>query len=314
MRITPNISDSPAANSAYWPPTSTPWTSACTTVMPHRRAAGVAHVGVAKVGARAEVRGDHVVAAHLTGPAGQHHPAFEHAVHPVAYLHRTLQVLLDQQDSGALGADRAQGVVELVDDHRRQSQRHLVEQQHPRVGHQRAGDRHGLPLPARQRVGAPVPQPGDQREDLVGAFERPRPRPPCPRPDLQVLLDGQAREEPPALRGERHPEPDAAVRRHRGDVAALPPHDPPARAQRPGERGEQRRLPGAVGADQRHRLALVDGDRDAVQRLHVSVMRRRGGRASSRDRRSQQHRPRTARGRPARPAGRSSPPPAGRRR
>ena len=44
-----------------------------------------------------------------------------------------------------------------------------------------------------------------------------------------------------------------------------------ARRREPGDRAQRRGLPGAVGADQRHALALFHGQRDALQRLDVAV-------------------------------------------
>ena len=57
-----------------------------------------------------------------------------------------------------LGQER----VDLPDDHRREPQRQLVEQQDPRVGDQRPADRDGLLLAARQLrrpLAAPVAHP-----------------------------------------------------------------------------------------------------------------------------------------------------------
>ena len=51
----------------------------------------------------------------------------------------------------------------LLDDHRRQPHRRLVEQQHPRPGHQRATDRHHLLLAAGHgaaHLGATFGEPG----------------------------------------------------------------------------------------------------------------------------------------------------------
>src|ERR1035437_940363 len=48
---------------------------------------------------------------------------------------------------------------------------------------------------------------------------------------------------------------------------------PAARRQHAGERHQQGRLPGAVGADDRAQGALLEGDRDLVQHLDVAVSR-----------------------------------------
>src|SRR5207248_163933 len=90
-------------------------------------------------------------------------------------------------------------------------------------------------------------------------------------PELEVLPDGQRPEDLPALRDERDPgtcnrlglatddrlAPEA-------DRAAPRPHD--AR-----DRPEQRRLPGAIGADHGDDLARRDRQGDAPQRLDGPV-------------------------------------------
>ena len=56
-----------------------------------------------------------------------------------------------------------------------------------------------------------------------------------------------------------------------GDVAAVEEDRPADRVDQPADRLEQRRLAGAVGAEQRDDLALADLDVDAEQHLHPVV-------------------------------------------
>ena len=60
--------------------------------------------------------------------------------------------LLDDQDRDVVGGDALHDVVELLDDERREPHRQLVEQQHLRVGAERARDREHLLLATRQRA------------------------------------------------------------------------------------------------------------------------------------------------------------------
>ena len=79
---------------------------------------------------------------------------------------------------GALGVDLGDDPEDLLDDHRRQTHRRLVEQQQPRPGHQRPADRHHLLLAAGQRsadLGAALRHPREQRRT-------PDPASPCRRP------------------------------------------------------------------------------------------------------------------------------------
>src|SRR6266705_3873972 len=56
------------------------------------------------------------------------------------------------------------------------------------------------------------------------------------------------------------------------DVDPAEDDAPTARAHEPGERAQGRGLPGAVGADDRDDLALLDRDRDAVDGGDVPVV------------------------------------------
>src|SRR5438132_10128221 len=56
-----------------------------------------------------------------------------------------------------------------------------------------------------------------------------------------------------------------------GDVSSLEADAPTARVVQPVDRPERRRLAGAVRADQRHHLAVLDLDRDPLQRLDRAV-------------------------------------------
>ena len=87
----------------------------------------------------------------------------------------------------------------------------------------------------------------------------------------QVLGDGQRRERRPAA-GHEHDAPGRdLVGGGVGDVAAVEDDRALVGRDQAGDRLEQRRLAGAVGAEQRHDLALVDLEVDVEQHLHVAV-------------------------------------------
>src|SRR5438034_1197851 len=80
---------------------------------------------------------------------------------------------------------------------------------------------------------------------------------------LDVLVDGQLREDVGPLERAAHAHAAEVVRRHAGDVAPVE-HDPPSvAAQVAGDQVEQRRLAGAVGPDDRAHAVLRHVERDA---------------------------------------------------
>ena len=79
------------------------------------------------------------------------------------------------------------------------------------------------------------------------------------------------REQPPAFRHQRDAHADAPVRGHRRDVGIAEQDAAAGRQMRAGDRPQQRRLAGAVGADQRQRLAALDAEADVAHRLQQAV-------------------------------------------
>ena len=100
---------------------------------------------------------------------------------------------------------------------------------------------------------------------------------------LQVFRHAHARENPAAFRRLRDAQPGDLVRRHAGDVLAVELDMAGAGARLAEDRHHQRRLAGAVGADQGDDLAGVDLEIDALQRLDLAVG---GAQAADREQRS----------------------------
>src|SRR5215831_17531672 len=161
--ITPNISDSPQANSAYSPPISTPWMTALT----------------------------QAITAHPLRRAGRQ--------------------------------DLRQHAVDALDDHGRQAERQLVEQQHAGVGDQCPADGERLLLTAGKLRGELLAALLHPAEHLIHPLDRPRALPRIRRADLQVLLDGQRPEQPPALRHHDDPLHGPAFGPQPGHVLAVEP-------------------------------------------------------------------------------------------
>ena len=91
--------------------------------------------------------------------------------------------------------------------------------------------------------------------------------------EQQVLLDRQAGEQPATFRHQRDAHSSARVGAARRHVDAVE-HDAPAGERvLAGDGAQQRRLAGAVGADQGDRLALADGEADAAHGGQQAVAR-----------------------------------------
>ena len=78
---------------------------------------------------------------------------------------------------------------------------------------------------------------------------------------LEILGDAHRAEHVALLRHEGEAEPADVRRVQPGDVAILEPHMAGSRPQQPGDQLEQRRLAGAVRADQGDDLARLDPQR-----------------------------------------------------
>ena len=89
--------------------------------------------------------------------------------------------------------------------------------------------------------------------------------------DQEVLAWAHAREQLEALEGAPDPQTGTLVDRQLVDPAAVETDLAGVEATHAVEAVEQRRLPGAVGAHEAHRLATVDDDRDVVERDYPAV-------------------------------------------
>ena len=105
--MTPNMSDRPAASSAYRPPSRRPWITALsqsTTAL-----------------LDSEVRGRDLVPGKRSRGAFQHRATLEQALHAIGHFEGLVNVLLDQQNRGAVTRDGWHRGIDLLDDHRREA-------------------------------------------------------------------------------------------------------------------------------------------------------------------------------------------------
>jgi hypothetical protein len=146
----------------------------------------------------------------------------------------------------------------------------LVGEQQPGPGGQRPGDRDPLLLAAGQ-FARPLPGVLAEADDVQHEpdaflpFLRRHPRDPQRDPD--VLRRGQDRDQAERLEDERHvaaPQQHPLVRRHPRHLAVRDPNAAAVRQVEPADDVEQRRLPRARPAAQRHELPGADRERDSA--------------------------------------------------
>ena len=158
------------------------------------------------------------------------------------------------------GVDRLHDLEQLLDDHRRQPERQLVDHQQLRAGDEGLAEREHLLLAARQVAGLLVPPLAQDREVLEhllgGLLHVLRVLAEQPAGQVEVLLDGERREHALAA-GHQHDAGAPPSRwRRAGDVDAVEgDRARPTGDDRPEIAAQQRRLAGAVRAEQRDDLA-----------------------------------------------------------
>jgi hypothetical protein len=178
---------------------------------------------------------------------------------------RPASVLLHHDDRHAGPVDVLDLLEDRLDECRRQPGRGLVQQQHPRVGHQCSSHRHHLALAAAHRPRGLRPTLPEPREQLVHALDLLTGARTVQRAHLQVLLGGQGGEDVVELRHVAEALLAAGMRLGSVDHLAAE-EDAAAAGRQQAEDGlDQRRLPGAVGPDHGDDVPLVDAQRDPVE-------------------------------------------------
>ena len=202
-------------------------------------------------------------------------PAPLHEVRRRRELQGDVDGLLDEQHRGPSRGDLPHQFGELPDDDRRQAQAELVDHQELRFAQQRHAQTEHLLLAAREVRRGLVEPFGEDRErgqHLLGPPTEPFGIPPQQPPGgPQVLPDGQAREHRCATGNLTDTEPGDLARRRVGDVPPVQDDGAEVRLGHPGHGPQERRLAGAVGAEQRDDLALRHLHVHVEQDLHPSV-------------------------------------------
>ena len=171
--------------------------------------------------------------------------------------------------------DLVHDVDELTDDRRRQAERQLVDQQQLRVGDERLADRRASaahhPRGCRPSCRAGRSTAGTARAPAP----RRRPRRPCRCASASTRAAGSRARSASGTRCDRRASSRCRARRPRSSgspVTSSPmKNDLPRLRQQAGDALEQRRLAGAVRAEQRDDLALVDLEVEPEQDLHRPV-------------------------------------------
>jgi hypothetical protein len=116
-------------------------------------------------------------------------------------------------------------------------------------------------------------QPREQREDALDVVADAGAVAARERAHLEVLAHRHPREDPPALGRLGDAQGSDLVPGEAGDLDALEADVARPGRHDAGDRSQRRGLPRAVGADQRHDLAVADLERDALERLDRPVVR-----------------------------------------
>ena len=183
--------------------------------------------------------------------------------------------LLDEHDGGAGLVDRPHDAEELFDDDRRQTEAELVDHEQLRLEDEGLPEREHLLLAAGEVAGLLVEALAQHREEaehLLGDLGHVLGLVLVhPRRQLQVLGHGQGGEHALAAGHEHHALGHRLGGSLAGDVVAVEHDGAAARSGQPRDRGEQRRLAGAVGAQQRDDLVAVHVAVHAEEHLRLAV-------------------------------------------
>src|SRR5256886_4089328 len=214
---------------------------------------------------------DIAVRGELGRRAGEHDPAFVHHEDALTDSGRESEVLLDEKERESGGAHRREYFADLLDELRCEAFGGLVQQQHGRIAHERAGDREHLLFASRQLIAAHRAATREDREQI----HHPRLVPAVghrPRGDREVFADAQIAEDAAALRDERDAGSGDAIRRRTGEIGTVDADAAASRSQETGDRGDRGGLSGSVASDQGDGFAGRDGEVDPLQHVALAVI------------------------------------------
>src|SRR5712692_3842433 len=286
--ISANSSPASTANetlsSTVRPPKRSVSHSIASSAIPPPAAAILLHVAVAPpftaVMAEVELL-DVRVAAQALGGAVEHDPAVLHHVAVVGDFERHRRALLDDQDGDAeLAPDFAEAMQQILNDHGRQAERELVDQQQFGSAHNGTAERQHLPFTAGKQAADAVPEIAELGKKLVdqrlassalGMRDAARHR------HQQVLGDREIGKHLVTLGNQDDAATCVLVREAVLDALALEGDRTlgdarvvDAEEARDGAQG--RGLAGAVGSEQRNDLLRLDRERDALHRRDCALI------------------------------------------
>jgi hypothetical protein len=221
----------------------------------------------------AEVGGGHVeVPPDLGGRPLREDAALVEHLDAVAGLHDERHVVVDQEHARAVVLrDRADERGEVRHLRLDEPRRGLVEEHDGRLRRAPPRDAEAalVPVRERRRRRGGVAVEAEACEERVRPLRRLAAAGPDPeRGDLDVLAHAEAAERVAVLERAREAAPPAAVRRPGGHVLAVELDRPGVGAVEAAEHVDERRLAGAVRADQPDDLAARELEGDAAERLH----------------------------------------------
>ena len=196
----------------------------------------------------------------------------------LAQLHDQRDVVVDDQEAEVFGlrqgGEQGEQALRLGLVHAGGG---LVEQKEGRRRRERAGDLDAALVAIAEAAGEVV---GAAGEAELG--EQPVGEPACRRPPealrdrarLDVLAHAQMAEQAHDLEGAGDAARGDLARRQAGDVGAVAQHAAVLRCYLPGDDVDQRRLAGAVGADQPQDLAGLEAQRHAIERAQAGELDR----------------------------------------
>ena len=176
-------------------------------------------------------------------------------------LERHMRVLFHQEDRRAVTIELGNNVENLRNDQWRKTERRFIHQQHARPRHQRPRDRKHLLFAARQRAGELLPALLEPRKPCIHAFDVSI--------DLglvtalvgtgeQIFPHAHLREDQAVLRHKRNAPADDPCRGQANEFVVAEPDRSASRFQDARDRHHQRRLAGAVGAEQAGNAPVLD--------------------------------------------------------
>ena len=190
----------------------------------------------------------------------------------VAERERLVQLVRDEDDRLALLLQPGQHLRQLGDALRRQHRRRLVEDQHARAAPERLDDLHLLLVAEREvgRLRAGVDLDAQLARQLGEALSRGRPveAQAVAVAEHQVLEHGECGDQRRVLVHSADPELERPPRRRDGRLDPLDADPAGVGAEQAGQNADQRRLAGAVLAEQAVHLAGAEGQVDVVVREH----------------------------------------------